>query len=35
VKFDPFVPDLLNNLVWWTRATRAAREADAAQQQAA
>ena len=25
---DPFVPDLLNNLVWWTNATRNARLAD-------
>jgi NAD(P)H-dependent FMN reductase len=25
---DPFVPDLLDNLVWWTNATKAAREAD-------
>lgn len=24
--FDAFVPDLLDNLVWWTRATKAARE---------
>jgi NAD(P)H-dependent FMN reductase len=32
---DPFVPDLLNNLVWWTNATRNARLADAAQQQQA
>jgi NAD(P)H-dependent FMN reductase len=31
--FDPFVPDLLNNLVWWTNATRTAREDE--QQQAA
>ena len=28
--FDGFVPDLLNNLVWWTNATKTAREADAA-----
>jgi NAD(P)H-dependent FMN reductase len=28
--FDQFVPDLLNNLVWWTNATRSARQADAA-----
>ena len=28
--FDAFVPDLLNNLVWWTNATRNARQADAA-----
>lgn len=25
--FDPFVPELLDNLVWWTQATKAAREA--------
>lgn len=25
--FDAFVPDLLNNLVWWTNATKTAREA--------
>ncbi len=29
-KFDMFVPDLLDNLVWWTNATKTAREADAA-----
>jgi len=28
--FDPFVPELLDNLVWWTKATKTAREADAA-----
>ncbi len=28
--FDAFVPDVLDNLVWWTNATRAARLADAA-----
>lgn len=28
--FDGFVPDLLNNLVWWTNATKAARDAEAA-----
>ena len=28
--FDQFTPDLLNNLVWWTNATKTAREADAA-----
>ncbi len=28
--FDGFVPDLLDNLVWWTNATKTAREADAA-----
>ncbi len=33
--FDAFVPDLLDNLVWWTNATKAAREADTAQAQAA
>jgi NAD(P)H-dependent FMN reductase len=33
--FEAFVPDLLDNLVWWTNATKAAREADAARQQAA
>lgn len=26
--FDPFVPDLLNNLAWWTEATKTAREAE-------
>jgi NAD(P)H-dependent FMN reductase len=30
VGFDQFVPDVLNNLVWWTNATKTAREADAA-----
>lgn len=34
-QFDAFVPDLLNNLVWWTNATKNAREADAQQEQAA
>ncbi len=29
-KFDQFAPDLLDNLVWWTNATRNARQADAA-----
>lgn len=29
-KFDMFVPELLDNLVWWTNATKTAREADAA-----
>ena len=29
-KFDMFVPELLDNLVWWTKATKTAREADAA-----
>ena len=33
--FDPMVPDLLNNLVWWTSATRNAREEEAEQQVAA
>jgi NAD(P)H-dependent FMN reductase len=33
--FDMFVPDLLNNLVWWTNATKAAREQDLAQAEAA
>ncbi|MBN9310807.1 NAD(P)H-dependent oxidoreductase [Devosia sp.] len=28
-KFDMFVPELLDNLVWWTNATKTAREADA------
>lgn len=28
--FDQFVPDLLDNLAWWTNATKAARDADAA-----
>lgn len=28
--FDAFVPDLLDNLVWWSSATKAAREADVA-----
>jgi NAD(P)H-dependent FMN reductase len=28
--FDAYVPELLENLVWWTKATKAAREADAA-----
>lgn len=32
---DGFVPDLLNNLEWWTKATKTAREADAEQQAAA
>lgn len=30
VNFDQFVPDVLENLVWWTNATKTAREADAA-----
>lgn len=33
--FDQFVPEMLNNLVWWTNATRAARENDEAEQKAA
>jgi len=33
--FDMFVPDLLNNLVWWTNATKAARQAEVAQAAAA
>jgi NAD(P)H-dependent FMN reductase len=33
--FDFFVPDLLDNLVWWTNATKAARTADAAAAKAA
>jgi NAD(P)H-dependent FMN reductase len=28
--FDAFVPDLLNNVVWWTNATKDAREGDLA-----
>jgi len=28
--FDQFVPEMLDNLVWWTNATKTAREADAA-----
>ena len=28
--FDAFVPEMLDNLVWWTNATKTAREADAA-----
>ena len=32
--FDAYVPDLLDNLVWWTNATKTAREADAAKQAA-
>ena len=34
-KFDPFVPEMLDNLVWWTKATKNARDNDAAKQQAA
>jgi NAD(P)H-dependent FMN reductase len=33
--FDAFVPDVLDNLVWWTRATKAARAQDVSQQAAA
>jgi NAD(P)H-dependent FMN reductase len=33
--FDPFVPDLLDNLAWWTNATRTARAADAEAAEAA
>src|SRR5690606_36634236 len=33
--FDGFVPDLPNNLVWWTNATRAARQAEEKQADAA
>ncbi|MGN6487738.1 MAG: NADPH-dependent FMN reductase [Devosia sp.] len=29
-RFDAFVPEVLDNLVWWTNATKTAREADAA-----
>lgn len=28
-RFDAFVPELLDNLVWWTNATKTARDADA------
>ena len=28
-RFDAFVPEMLDNLVWWTNATKTAREADA------
>lgn len=30
VNFDQFVPDFLENLVWWTKATKTARDADSA-----
>ena len=30
VNFDQFVPEVLDNLAWWTNATKTAREADAA-----
>jgi NAD(P)H-dependent FMN reductase len=33
--FDAFVPDLLNNLVWWTEATRNARQEEEKQAEAA
>jgi NAD(P)H-dependent FMN reductase len=33
--FDPMVPDLLNNLAWWTNATRNAREEENQQAAAA
>ena len=33
--FDGFVPSLLDDLVWWTNATKTARDADAAKQEAA
>lgn len=33
--FDGYVPEMLDSLVWWTNATKAAREADAAKAQAA
>lgn len=33
--FDPFVPDLLDNLVWWTNATRTARSRDEEAREAA
>jgi NAD(P)H-dependent FMN reductase len=29
-RFDAFVPEVLDSLVWWTKATKTAREADAA-----
>jgi NAD(P)H-dependent FMN reductase len=29
-RFDALVPEVLENLVWWTKATKTAREADAA-----
>lgn len=34
-RFDAFVPEVLDNLVWWTNATKTARDADAAKAQAA
>jgi NAD(P)H-dependent FMN reductase len=33
--FDAYVPEMLDNLVWWTKATKSARDADLAQQKAA
>jgi NAD(P)H-dependent FMN reductase len=33
--FDAFVPEVLDNLVWWTNATKAAREQDQARAEAA
>jgi len=33
--FDPFVPEMLDNLVWWTNAIKAARDADETAQEAA
>jgi len=33
--FDPFVPEMLDNLVWWSNAAKAAREADVAKAKAA
>ena len=33
--FDAFVPDLLDNLVWWTEATRTARQKEEKQAEAA
>ncbi|MGV3491964.1 MAG: NADPH-dependent FMN reductase [Devosia sp.] len=33
--FDAFVPEVLENLVWWTKATKTARETDAAAAKAA
>jgi hypothetical protein len=33
--FDPFVPEMLDNLVWWTNTIKAARDADEAAQEAA
>lgn len=33
--FDAFVPDVIENIVWWSNATRAARAAEAAQAKAA